>query len=616
MNKLQLTDSFSLPLNLVTLRTATYGTSGAGKTTFARLLAEKVHAAGQRFCAIDLKNDWWGLKSSADGASVGVPVVIFGGPRRDVQIFADGGAMVAETVVSIEQSCIIDLDDFSKKKQLVFLTAFLERLYEINRDPLLLFLDEADRYASQKPMSAEMHESLGASEDIARRGRKRGIGSAWVTQRYASLNKNVSDLCDLTVVFRTPGSRDLDELKERVGRVATKEQVAEVMKRAPGLEDGEAIFLSAHPKLRKLMPAAAEPVQLPMPWTFDSSATPGVGQRKREPKVLAKTDLAAIEERMKQQVERAKAEEPKALRLQVAQLQRAVIELQKEIEQAASAKTETKVQRVEVLKDGQVARLEKLCDRVQAAKEFFGAQFAEQIERFAKKVDGGSAAPRAMAPDGTKLIFERGTATIRSDPRSKAAIEQLHRQISRPQTSPTERRAPAQSGESADGSDFRPNGPQTRILNTLATFEALGLQVCDKAQVALFSDASPTSSTFANNVSGLRTAGLVDYPGGGKLALTDAGRAIATPEAMFSTLGELHAHWIRKIGETRGRILSALIQAYPNALTKEDLAAQVGASATSSTFANNVSSLRTLGVVDYPGRGLVIATPLLFPPLP
>jgi CHAD domain-containing protein len=561
--------------------------------------------------------------------------VIFGGPRRDVQIFPDGGAMVAETVVSIEQSCIIDLDDFSKKKQLVFLTAFLERLYEINREPLLLFLDEADRYASQKPMSAEMHDSLGASEDIARRGRKRGIGSTWVTQRYASLNKNVSDLCDLTVVFRTPGSRDLDELKERVGRVATKEQVAEVMKRAPGLEDGEAIFLSAHPKLRKLMPPAAEPVQLPMPWTFDSSATPGVGQRKREPKVLAKTDLAAIEERMKQQVERAKAEDPKALRLQVATLQREKAALEKKIAQAPAAKTETKVQRVEVLKDGQIARLEKLCDRIQAAKEFFGAQFAEQIERFAKKVDGADAivgpihdALKKIAnpvsslagPDGTKVVFERGTATIGSSFRSKAAIEQLHGQIHRAKGELPAQKSPINPDNShliaGNSGDFRPSGPQTRILNTLATFEALGLSICDKAQVALFSDASPTSSTFANNVSSLRTAGLVDYPGPGKLALTEAGRAIATPEAMFASLGELHAHWIRKIGETRGRLLSALIQAYPNALTKEDLAAQAGSSATSSTFANNVSSLRTLGVVDYPDRGLVIATPLLFPSLP
>lgn len=101
MKQIQLTDSFSLPLNIVTLRTAIYGTSGSGKTTFARLLAEQVHAAGQRFCAIDLKNDWYGLKSSADGKSAGIPVVIFGGPRRDIQIFPDSGRATAETIVSI-----------------------------------------------------------------------------------------------------------------------------------------------------------------------------------------------------------------------------------------------------------------------------------------------------------------------------------------------------------------------------------------------------------------------------------------------------------------------------------------------------------------------------------
>jgi hypothetical protein len=84
-------NDLSLPLDIVTMRTAVYGDSGAGKTTFARLLAEKVHDAQHRFCAIDLKNDWYGLKSSADGASAGIPVVIFGGPRGDVKLFDDAG---------------------------------------------------------------------------------------------------------------------------------------------------------------------------------------------------------------------------------------------------------------------------------------------------------------------------------------------------------------------------------------------------------------------------------------------------------------------------------------------------------------------------------------------
>lgn len=107
----------------------------------------------------------------------------------------------------------------------------------------------------------------------------------------------------------------------------------------------------------------------------------------------------------------------------------------------------------------------------------------------------------------------------------------------------------------------------------------------------------------------------VDYPGGGKVALTEAGRAIAVNDAVFSSLDDLHSTWIGKVGGACGKILRALIDIYPNAITKEELAVQVGASPTSSSFANNLSSLRTLGVIDYPGRGLVIATPLLFPPI-
>jgi hypothetical protein len=616
MKQIEIAPGFSLPLNIVTMRTAIYGTSGAGKTTFTRLLAERVHEAKQRFCAIDLKNDWWGLKSRADGKAAGIPVVIFGGPRRDIQIFPDGGAATAETVVSIEQSCIIDLDDFTKKKQLVFLTAFLDRLYELNRKPLLLFGDESDRYASQKPMSAEMHESLGASEDIARRGRKRGIGSAWLTQRYASLNKNVSDLCDLTVVFRTPGSRDLDELKERVGRVATREQVAEVMRLAPGLEDGQAIFLSSHPKLRKLMPAGAQPLQLPLPWTFDSSATPGVGQRRREPKVLAKSDLAQIEERMAAQVERAKLDDPKALRAELAKVK---AELKKAQGEAAASNTayaavqstlsELKGKKVDapILKAKDATKIETAAKR-----------FQEAGTRALNVGDGLIALLRMGIPDGEKLVFESGLAVVRQPFQLKAQIERshsaLHQTLAAPPPAPKPAPTPAPATAAPTG-ELTISGPMQKILNTLESFETLGVQVSDRSQIALFSGASPTSSSYANNLSALSSAGLIVYPTRGKLQLTDAGRAVAVDETVFSSLEQLHDTWIGKVGGACGKILRALIDAYPNPVPKELLAENVQASPTSSSYANNLSTLRTLGVIDYPRKGLVIATPLLFPPI-
>lgn len=320
---LQICDELSLPLDIITMRSVEYGDSGSGKTAYARLLAEKVHAAHHRFCAIDLKNDWWGLKSSADGSSEGIPVVIFGGPRGDLQLIDGSGAAVADAVAGIEQSVIVDLDAMSRRKQEMFLASFLDRLYEKNREPLLLFCDEADRYAPQKPMTQDAILSLSSSEDIARRGRKRGIGSNWLTQRTAVLNKNVSEFGNLTVVFRTPGSKDLAELEDRVGRIADKATVKSVLSAAPGLADGEAFFLSSHPKLRPYMPDPVRPIQLPLPWTFDSSATPSVGRRRREPKVLARTDIAAIQSKLAAQVEQAKAQDPRELRRRIVELETA-----------------------------------------------------------------------------------------------------------------------------------------------------------------------------------------------------------------------------------------------------------------------------------------------------
>jgi hypothetical protein len=621
--KLHISDSLALPIDVVTMRTAIYGTSGAGKTTFARLVAEKVHAAGQRFCAIDLKNDWWGLKSSADGKSEGIPVVVFGGPRRDVQIFDDAGAAVAETVAAIDQSCIVDLDSFSKRKQLKFIAAFFERLYEVNRDPLLLFNDESDRYASQKPMSEEGHAALSASEDICRRGRKRGIGSFWITQRTAVINKNVSGMCDLTVVFRTPGVRDLKELEDHIGRIAGKTQVAEVMRMAPGLDDGQAIFLSANPKLRGAMPKDARPLQMPLPETFDSSATPHIGQRKREPKVLAKTDLAQIEERMAQQVERAKAEDPKHLRKQVGELQATIRMQQQIIDKKVSTKNvETKVVEKPVLKDSQIEAVEKWSMRfvntANKAADNLQSLFSKFDDRFTRLIVGiaevreANSRPAARAPFPPNLPDRSPLLTGQSTPKK----------ISRPE--PAEIARPAITGASFSARPVERGGsgennltPRLRqILDALATCETIGLNATDKSQLALFSHASPTSSAYGNNLSTLRTAGFIEYPAAGFVSLTETGRAEANSQVGFSSRWELHKFVYNLVKPARATILEALIRIYPDSIGKAELAEKIGVSAASSSYGNNLSSLRTLRLIDYPQPGHVMATDLLFPPLP
>lgn len=75
--------------------------------------------------------------------------------------------------------------------------------------------------------------------------------------------------------------------------------------------------------------------------TFDSSATPTSGRRRVEPRALAAVDLEALEERMAATIERAAAEDPKALR-------RRIIELERQLREAEERRPEPIVERVEV----------------------------------------------------------------------------------------------------------------------------------------------------------------------------------------------------------------------------------------------------------------------------
>lgn len=133
-----------------------------------------------------------------------------------------------------------------------------------------------------------------------------------------------------------------------------------------------------------------------------------------------------------------------------------------------------------------------------------------------------------------------------------------------------------------------------------------------KAQLALWAGASPKSSGFANNLGALRSAGLIDYPAPGYVALTAEGRAATDSAEQVLTDDELHEKVKSLLAPARWRILAVLIEAYPKALPKDALAESAGVSPASSGFANNLGALRSLGLLDYPAPGQVAATEILF----
>src|SRR5262249_17570490 len=80
------------------------GETGSGKSSLLRLIVEDLLHRKKRACVIDIKGDWWGLKSSADGKSAGFPVIAFGNFREpkaaDVPINAHSGKHIAELITS------------------------------------------------------------------------------------------------------------------------------------------------------------------------------------------------------------------------------------------------------------------------------------------------------------------------------------------------------------------------------------------------------------------------------------------------------------------------------------------------------------------------------------
>lgn len=583
--KIILGPELSLPLNFLSLRRVVFGGSGSGKTAFGRVLYEEATAAGVLCGAVDLKGDWWGLKATADGRADGIAVVIFGGEHQDVPLDEAGGASLADIVVDLRQPFIVDLENLSKGKQLRFLGQFFERLYDRNREPLVLFCDEADRYAPQKPMSPEANVCLGAVEDVAKRGRKHGIFATFITQRNASLNKGVSELCDVAVVFRTPGPRDQEAVEDWFSTKATRAQRDVVMQDLAGMPTGTAVVCSAHPDVKLF---TTVPIRAPR--TFDSSATPEIGKRQIVPKRLAQPDLDALRTRMAATIEKAKATDPRALQAEVVRLKRELAAAQKMVPTPATVETRTREVKVAVLKDGQIDRLERLYAKVEATAVLF--------MEAAGKLRAGAVDIRAAVGEVKTLTAPRGPESPFAGPRPPRPSAEV--QATRP---PRYVRAAV----STNGI----TGPEQRILDALAWCESLGITEPEQPAAAFLAGYTYGAGAWNNPRGSLRSKGLVEYRGV-RLALTDGGRALAHVSEAALTTEELHRRVLGRLPGPEQRLLRVLLDAYPQPLDCEEHARRAKYEPGCGAYNNPRGRLRSLGLVEYPSPGTVVARSLLF----
>lgn len=594
---IELSKTLSLPDDYVTQRGALLAVSGAGKSNAARVIAEGFYAEQLPFVAIDPKGDWWGLRAGKDGKpGGGLGVVIFGGEHADIPLERGSGELVADTIVEQRLSCVLDLSLFeSEQAKKQFLYDFGRRLYHRNRDPLHVFAEECDEYLPQKPFKDEL-KLLRVFENIVRRGRTRGLGITLISQRSAVVNKNVLTQAETLFALRVGGPQDIAAIENWMKYHGASREMLSTL---AGLENGEAWVWSPH-YLKRM-----ERFQFKRSHTFDSGATPTNHKvsTKRKAATLADVDLGVLRARMSETIERAEAEDPKALRKRIAELEAAAehgergsrleveaAELRSKVGQLENDNASLR-HKVETAHQSHVA----LRAAVQSLRDGTD-RVAQAIETVMSALEGVSpAAPTAslMAHRGDTLADWPGvdpTRRVTKKQRTEPATDPNAPAFDTPRESLVARRASLTVAEGL-------GRPESNILGVLAQQRG----PIPRARLALLAGYSPQGGAFGNCLSRLRVAGRIE--GSQELVITREGLAVAPRMAPLPSGAKLIDHWAQhpRMDKPMRAIFMSLAQS-GKPLTREQVAERTGYSASAGAFGNALSRLRVLGLVHGKGQ--------------
>jgi hypothetical protein len=573
MKQLRISPELSLPLEAVTETFGILAIKRVGKSNAGVVMAEEMYDAGLPWVAIDPKGDWWGVRASAEGKGPGLPVVVFGGEHGDVPLEETSGRLIADLVVDQRLTCVLDISglmDTNKSAARRFLTDFAERLYARNREPLHVFCEEADEYIPQL-VRGDAAKMVGAFERLVKRGGFRGIGVTLITQRSASLNKDVLTQIGTLIVLQTTSPQDR---KAILGWVVQHALGQELVDGLPELAKGEAwVFSPAWLHILKKITFRRRR-------TFDSGATPTIGVKTRPPATLADVDLAGIRTLMASTIEKAKADDPRELRNIISALRREIATLSKARDAAPTPKVETReiIKMVHVpIGAEEIPHIRDLVIRIQ--------EVGKELGLIGRSIDDNRLAVLKGKPalSGRIAQPERGNAGEGLTPPSRPAAASAR---SIPAAEP--------NGHHLVPPDIKLGLGERKVLAVLAQWPDGRAQ----KDVAFLAGYSAKASTLGVILSKLRAAGLVEA--GQPVKATSEGLAAAGGVQELPSGQQLLEHWLRhpRIGEGERKVLRALIDAYPDALTHAELCERTGYSPDASTMGVILSKLRKLGLVE------------------
>jgi len=547
---------------LVDTRLLIQANSGGGKSWLLRLIAER---AGIQTIVLDNEGEFASLREAVDMLLVGAGGELLAKPRH--------AALLARRLIEYKVSAVIDLYDLKLSERRQFVTLFLDSLIHLPRElwrPTLVILDEAHIYCPERG-SGEA-ESTDPVISLMSQGRKRGYAGIIATQRLSKLHKDAAAEANNVIIGRTWLDADQARAGDALGlsksdRLKLRDlQQGEFYAFGPAFSrPGVVHFRSDQVRTTHPRPGQRHLLTAPAP----SKAIRGVLDKFADLPHEVEAEIRGLDE----------------ARRRIAELER----------QMRKLKSSNSAPRIDQAAMERAVRVE-----VEGERAAWRRKLGQGRARCRQVVAAATAAGQSFGK--LKVLVEEIEREWANPPAASAVPDlSINHRSERPQILKRDRIA---SADRLNGSLALSSG-ERRILTALAQYP----DGRSKVQVAVLTGYAPNGGGFNNYLGALRSRTLVKGDGD-RLTITDSG--IETlgswePLPMGSALIE---YWRSRLGKAERLILETLTQAYPNALTKQDVAARAGYEANGGGFNNALGRLRTLELVE--GRGEISASHNLF----